>query len=131
MQDLIFVAGLLHFGILIASALVPQALDWRRELARLSPLSRRLVWVHGGYVVLMIVGLGAVATTQAGPLAAQTPLARAVCGFIALFWGIRLLLQYGVLDAKPHLGNRLLRAGYHALTLSFAFLTGVFAWAAL
>ena len=130
MSELIFVAGLLHFGILLASALVPQVLDWQGELARLSPLSRRLVWVHGGYVVFMIVGLGAVAVGQADALSAGTPLARAVCGFIALFWGVRLCLQYGVLDATGHLDQWFLKFGYHGLTLVFVYHAVVYAFAA-
>ena len=50
---------------------------------------------------------------------------------IALFWGGRLMLQYGVLDATGHLRTTLLRIGYHSLTLVFAYFTIVFGWAAL
>ena len=34
---LIRIAGVLHFGILIASALVPQVLDWRADLKKARP----------------------------------------------------------------------------------------------
>ncbi|MHC4955410.1 MAG: hypothetical protein ACYTGZ_16275 [Planctomycetota bacterium] len=131
MKDLIFLAGALHFGVLIASALVPQVLDWRADLARVSTLTRRVVWVHGAYIVLVIVAIGSVSLLQADALASHSPLARSVCGFVALFWGGRLLLQYGVLDPTGHLRTRLLRAGYHGLTLVFAFFAFVFGWAAL
>jgi hypothetical protein len=40
---LIRIGGVLHLGILIASALVPGALEWKRELEKLRPLSRQLV----------------------------------------------------------------------------------------
>ena len=93
MTDLIFVAGLLHFGVLIASALVPQVLDWRRDLAAVAPLTRRLVWVYGGYIVGNIVFFGVLASSLPSVLASGTPLARAVCAFIALFWTVRLTLQ--------------------------------------
>src|SRR5437588_4021359 len=36
LQSLLLCAGICHFGILIASALVPRVLDWRRELAPLA-----------------------------------------------------------------------------------------------
>ena len=65
LATLIRVGGLLHFGILIASALVPQVLDWRAELRKLQPLSRQLVWVHGVFIVLTIIALGAIATINA------------------------------------------------------------------
>jgi len=53
-----------------------------------------------------------------------------ICGFVALYWGIRLCLQYGVLNPKGLLKGPVLKIGYHCLTLAFAFFTGVFGWAA-
>ena len=53
---LILFGGMIHFGILLASALVPQVLNWRAELALLGRLTRQLVWVHGAFIVLVIVG---------------------------------------------------------------------------
>lgn len=46
LEQLIFIGGILHFGILIASALVPQVLDWKASLAKLDGLLRQLIWVH-------------------------------------------------------------------------------------
>jgi hypothetical protein len=43
MKTLLQIAGLLHFCILIASALVPKVLDWRGELHKLPPLFAQLV----------------------------------------------------------------------------------------
>ena len=89
----IFVAGLAHFAILIASALVPIRLNWKDDLATLPRLHRQLFWVYGGYIVLAIVALGLISIVGAAELAAETLLARLVCGYIAVFWGIRLGLQ--------------------------------------
>lgn len=131
MTDLIFVAGLLHFGVLIASALIPQVLDWRSDLARLAPLTRRLVWVHGAYIVGTITFFGLLASLLPSVLNSGTPLARAICGFIAVFWAIRLTLQYRVLYARELLRGPLLTAGYHGLTAVFGYFALVFGRAAL
>ena len=131
MSDWIFLAGLLHFGVLVASALVPQVLDWRHDLARIAPLTRRLVWVYGAYVVGNIVFFGLLASLMPGALAGGTPLARAVSGFIAIFWTVRLCLQYGVLHSPALLRKRVLRYGYHGLTALFAYFALVFGAAAL
>ncbi|HEY2895312.1 MAG TPA: hypothetical protein VGJ16_13900 [Pirellulales bacterium] len=128
---LIFVGGLLHFGILLASALAPQVLDWKTSLRQLDRLSRQLIWVHGAFIVLVIIGFGVLSTLFAGELAAHTPLARAVCGFIALFWAARLFVQFFVFDAQSHLTRPLLRFGYHALTFVFIYHAVVYAAAAL
>jgi hypothetical protein len=128
---LIFIAGILHFGILIASAAVPQVLDWKNALVQLDPLFRQLVWVHGAFIVLVIVGFGMLSVLLPDQLALGTPLARGVCLFIALFWATRLGVQFFVFDAKPHLKNRFLALGYHCLTVVFLYLAIVFSIATL
>src|SRR3954463_16829084 len=110
---LILIGGMLHFGILIASALVPQVLNWKVELVKLTPLSRQLVWVHGAFIVLVIVGFGTLAVGVPGELASGSMLARAVCLLIAMFWAARLAVQIFVFDARPYLKSPLLTLGYH------------------
>ena len=58
LTTLLLAGGVGHFGVLVASALVPFRLDWRKELACLSRLHRQMYWVYGGYVVLSIVAFG-------------------------------------------------------------------------
>lgn len=131
LELLIFLGGILHFGILIASALVPQVLDWKSALRRLEGLTRQLVWVHGAFIVLVIIGFGLLSLLFPRELAAGTPLARGLCGFIALFWIARLAVQFFVFDAKPYLTSLFLRTGYHALTLVFTYHALIYSRAAL
>jgi alginate O-acetyltransferase complex protein AlgI len=131
LASLLRIGGLMHFGILIASALVPQVLDWRSELGKLAPLTRQLVWVHGIFIVLTIIGLGVIATTNAPLLAAGSTLARCVCAFVAIFWLARLSLQFALFDPKEYLTTAALKLGYYSLTLVFAYLALTFGWAAV
>ena len=131
LTTLIRIGGVMHFGILIASALVPQVLDWRTELRKLSPLSRQLIWTHGAFIVLTIIGLGTIATANAPLLAMGGMLARCVCGFVAIFWFTRLVLQFALLDPKEYLTSLILKLGYHGLTVVFASLSLIFGWAAV
>lgn len=122
--------GILHFGILIGSALAPRALDWRGNLAPLPKLLQQLFWVYGAFIVLIIVSFGTLTLVHAEALADASPLARTVCAMIALFWGTRLAVQFFVFDAEPFLTNRFYRIGYHGLTLVFAALVMIYSWAA-
>lgn len=130
LPQLIRVAGGLHFGILIASALVPFRLNWRKELAGLPKLHVQMYLVYGGYIVLCIVAFGLVSLSLPDELASGSPLARCVCGFVAVFWGVRVCLQ-PVFDSKPHLTTWWLRAGYHTLTALFLLFTAVYGYAAV
>jgi hypothetical protein len=131
LSTLIFIGGILHFGILLASALVPQVLDWKASLSKLDPLSRNLIWVHGAFIVLVIIAFGVLSVLFAGDLASGTRLARAMCAFIAVFWSLRLFVQFFIFDAKPFLKNIILKIGYNGLTVVFAYNAVIYAWAAL
>jgi hypothetical protein len=126
LEALLITAGWLHFAILMASALTPRVLDWGTNLASLPPLLRRLFWVYGGFIVLVIIGFGTLTLLYAPLMAAGEPMARALCGFIAFFWLARLAVQFWVFDARPFLTTSLLRVGYHALTLAFAYMAAVY-----
>ena len=128
---LIFVGGIMHFGILLASAAVPLVLDWKSSLGKLDHLSRQLVWVHGAFIVLVIAGFGLLSIAQPDALAAGTPLARSVCLFIGLFWLARLGVQFFVFDVRGYLKTALLKVGYHSLTVVFLCITAIYLLAAL
>ena len=130
LPTLIVLAGIGQLGVLVASALVPLRLDWKRELAGLSRLHRQMYWVYGGYVVLSIVAFGLISLVNADELAAGGPLARWFCGYVAVFWGIRLCLQ-PVFDVKPHLIAWWLRAGYQLLSVLFLAFTTIYGLLAL
>src|SRR5262245_31595455 len=128
---LILIGGVLHFGILLASALTPRVLDWKKELTKLDQLTRQLVWVHGAFIVLVIIGFGVISVALPAELAAGTRLARGVCGFISLFWLTRLAVQFFVFDAKRYLTSAWMKLGYHGLTCVFAYHAVVYSIAAL
>ena len=130
LPTILFLAGFAQLGILIASSLVPVRLQWKTSLSGLPRLHRQLYWIYGGYVVLAIVANGLICILNADELATGSRLARCVCGYLAIFWGVRVSLQ-PFLDVREHLTRWWLRAGYHTLTLLFASFTAIFAYAAL
>jgi hypothetical protein len=131
LELLLILGGVAHLCITSAGVVMTLVLDWRKNLAALNPLTRHIIWVHGAFVLLMIVGFALVSLLRAGDLASGAPLARAVCGFIALFWGVRLMIQFFLFDARPFLTRPLLALGYHGMTVVFVYFTLVYGCAAL
>lgn len=127
LTNAIWLIGITQLGVLVGSSLVPVQLRWREILQPLPRLVQQLFWVYGAYVVLSIVALSLVCLSLPTELAAATPLARAVCLYGCVFWGLRLTLQLW-LNAKPHLTTWCLLCGYHLLTLLFTLQTIVFGW---
>src|SRR6476619_5806292 len=76
LSRLIFLAGIGQLSTLIASALVPVRLNWRREFSALPRLHRQMYWVYGAYIVMTIATLGLLSILTAQDLASGTPLAR-------------------------------------------------------
>jgi len=131
MKLLLQLAAAVQLLILIASASTPRALDWRKNLAVLHPFLRKLFWVYGVFVVMVIIAFAVLTFRHADAMAAREPVARSLCLFIAIFWGARLLVQFAIFDARPFLTNWFYKTGFHALTIIFAFLTFVYGKAAL
>ena len=131
MKQLLLAGGILHFVILIASALTPRVLDWRGNLATLHPFLRRLFWVYGAFIVLVIVSFGLLTLFHAGALSSGEALPRSVCAVIAVFWLARLAVQFFVFDARPFVTTTFLRVGYHGLSVLFIALVFIYSCAAL
>ena len=130
LENLLRLAGLGHFAILTASALVPKVLDWKTALKPLSPFLRTLFWVYGVFIVLTIIGMGALTLFNAHAMVSGDPVARSLAAFIAVFWGARLIVQLFIFDSRPYLTNIWLKLGDHMLTVAFIFFTVIYAFAA-
>jgi hypothetical protein len=131
LETLIVISGVLHLATLLGSAQVPRELKFKEDLRKLNPMLRHWVLVAGGYIVFNIIAFGVISLVFREELASRTVLARVFCGYIALFWLMRLLIQFFLFDAKPYLRNWFLKAGYHGLTVVFTWQVLVYGWVAI
>ena len=131
MKLLLQLAAAVQLLILTASVLTPRVLDWRKNLAVLHPFLRKLFWVYGAFIVMVITAFAILTFRHADAMAAREPVARSLCLFITIFWGARLFVQFAIFDPPPVLTNWIHRVGYHSLTFTFAFLVLVYGKATL
>ncbi len=131
MKLLLQLAAAVQLLILIASALTPRVLEWRKNLAVIHPFLRKLFWVYGVFIVMVIIAFATLTFRHVDAMAAREPVARSLCAFIAIFWGARLFVQFAIFEPQPFLTNWIYHIGYHALTVIFAFLVLVYGKAAL
>jgi len=120
-------AGALHLGLVWAGATVPGVINLRAHLAELPPLVRRLFWVYFTFIGLTLFGFGLITFCFAQALADGSPLSRALCGFLAVFWTLRLVIAAFVFDVRPYLTTPYYRLGYHATTAVFIYLAATYA----
>ena len=127
---LLMIAGILHFGLLLASFSVPRVLGWGSELKKVNALTRQIVLVHGSFTVLTIIAFGLVTLIAGRELLAGNRLALAVTLFIGVFWTGRLLIQLFYFDAGTWLTTPFRKIGFRALYFVFAYFAIVYLTAA-
>ncbi len=120
-----------YLGLLAAGLVMPGVVGLRRHLLVLPTFIRQLFWVYYAFIGLSLICFGLGTFFLAEQLASGTPLARAVCGFLALFWSVRLVAGTFVFDLRPYLTNHWRRAGLMAANLVFACLPVIYGWVAL
>jgi hypothetical protein len=123
-------AGGFHFVTLVLACFTPIPPDWEKNLATLPPIHRRFAVAQNFSIGATIAVLGLLSLLFAPTLVAGSPLARAVCGATALFWGGRLCVLPW-LGVRPALTTPLLRFGYSLLLAECLIYAAAYGWLAL
>lgn len=122
----LLIAGGLHFSLLLAGLSVPRVLDWGNDLRKVDPLSRQVILVHGGFIVLTIIGFGVISLVGADGLLQGSVLGGALAAFIGVFWLGRLCIQLFYFKPDRWLTTTFRKVGYRALTCVFAYFAIVY-----
>lgn len=113
-------------GILIALALVhiffPNYFQWKKELPQLSLINRQMMQVHTFFIAFTVFLMGLLCVTSASEMT-TTPFGRKISLALALFWGIRLMIQFFGYSSKLWKG-KVFETTVH---LVFSLLWGYFA----
>ena len=123
-------AGGFHFLTLVLACFTPVPPDWDANLGRLPLIHRRFAIAQNVSIGAMIAVLGLFSLFFAPELVHGAPLARAVCGTTALFWGGRLCVLPW-LGVRPALATPVLRLGFALLVAECAVYAFAYGWLAL
>jgi len=126
LRTLVLLAGVGQIVLSLASLAIPRVLRFREETAKLRPLLREMFWTYAGYILATNLSFGLLSALAPAWLLDGSPLAAAVTGFITVYWGARLVIQFAYFDrsdAPPGAHVRLAEAG---LVTLFVYLTVVY-----
>jgi hypothetical protein len=119
----LWAAGVLQLLVASANFFAIRALDYPGNLAKVSPMVRAVFVVQNVYLVLVLVANALLCFAFAPDLAGAPGLRRFLCGYLAVFWGLRVLIQLFYYPAEA-------RRQHPAITLVFLgttlFLCAVF-----
>ena len=113
--------GCLHFVQLPAmSLLVRGPLRLKPELAKLSPISHRIVLLFIWGLMLLLLGLGGLLVAESES-AVRSSFGRGLSGLLAMFFGLRVLAQLWIYRIWPNgLRNRAMYYVFGSLYLFLA-----------
>jgi hypothetical protein len=127
MKELIWCAGAVHVGIVLANIPLLGRLRVAERLAGVPRFLRQIVYVHWAYILIVVGLFAALCFGFAADLAGASGLGRFLSGFIAGFWVLRIVLQVFYYDSELRRENR----GMDMLYLvSLIVLVGIFGMAA-
>ncbi|HET9215511.1 MAG TPA: hypothetical protein VFR18_00950 [Terriglobia bacterium] len=129
-EVLLRIGAVAHLGLMAAGILMPGVVGLREHLRPLPEFIRRLFWVYYTFIGLCLAGFGLGSFVLAEELASGTVLARAVCGFLAAFWTLRLVVATCVFNLERYLTDGWRRAGLASANLVFACLPLLYGWIA-
>jgi hypothetical protein len=92
-SGILLVGGILQSMVLLASFQVPSKLDWKNDLAKLSPFNRKVFWTYGGYILSTIIFMAVVSILISFEESIGFG-ARVWLIFILLFWLARVLIDF-------------------------------------
>ena len=95
----IWIAGGVQLAIAAANFVLPRKLRYEENLTRVDPIIRQIFVVHSVFIVFVLVAFATLCFLFAPEFGASS-LGRFLSGWLALFWALRLVVQWVYYDAE-------------------------------
>lgn len=99
------IAGLILTGLVVANFIAPKKFNYRSNLAATGVFVRQVFYVHCAYIISIIAGL-ALLCLGWPELLLKDRMGNVLCGFFALFWLSRVVVQLTYYDTEIRRSNR-------------------------
>ena len=130
MTEALQLAGVAQVLLALIHAVFPRYFRWREELSRLSLVNAEMMRVHTLFVALTVAGIGVLSWGWAGEVAG-TAFGRVFAKAVAVFWGVRLVVQHFGYSAALWRGKAFETAVHVVFTLLWVGLTVLYAYVGL
>jgi hypothetical protein len=125
MKALLEITGGLLIALALLHAVFPRYFRWKQETASLSLVTRQVLYVHTFFIAVTVFLMGLLCLTSAAELM-ETPLGRRLSLGLAVFWFLRLGIQFFGYSSKLWRGKPFETIVHIAFTLLWIWLTTLF-----
>ena len=115
---LLILLALLHF-------FFPKRFNWERELSSLSVINRQLMYIHSFFIAFVIFLMGVLCLTSASELL-NTNLGKRISFGLAIFWAVRLVVQFFVYSSKVWKGKSFETGVHIVFSIFWIYLVVIF-----
>lgn len=127
---LLYAAGALHLVVASANVFAFGKFRYRDHLRNVPLVMRQVFLVQNAYIMFVQIGFAILCFYFAGELTSGMGLGRAIAGFLAVFWGSRVLLQLCYYDREARRANRFFDVLFLSADGYLALIFGVAAFSA-
>jgi len=113
---ILILLGLMHVGF-------PRYFNWKKDLANLELINKEMMIVHTFFLALVLVGMGTICLYSTKDLI-STPFGKTISLSFAIFWAVRLLVQFFGYSSELWKGKRF----ETVVHIVFIALWGYFSW---
>jgi len=125
------IVGLVMAWLVVVNLIVPTWFRWREEMTALSLLNRQIFIAHNVFLILSLGMLSVLLLTSAPVLLEPTRLSRMVLIGLAIFWGLRAVMQWTFYSPDIWRGHRFYTAMHYVFSAVWIYVTAVFTVAAV
>lgn len=120
------IIGALLIALSLIHVFFPAYFKWKTELQPLSPINRQMMYVHTFFLAFALLLMGLLCISSAKDLI-ETPLGRRIGLGFAIFWALRLVIQFFGYSSKLWRGKRFETAVHIIFSLLWIYLSVIFA----
>jgi hypothetical protein len=119
------VIGILLMVLALVHIIFPSYFNWKEELKALSLINREMMMVHTLFIALTILLMGLLCLTSSRELL-ETNLGKKISLGLAVFWSLRLLIQFIGYSSVLWKGKRMETTVHILFSLFWTYLSVVF-----
>ena len=119
---LLVIAGAGQIALVVALVSAPKVLNWKRDTAKLRPLTRQIFWTYAHYIGVTNLCIGLLSLFGSNLLIEHTPLSAIVSEYIFVYWTARLTLQFTYYDRSDRPQGAFYTVCGHLIELLFVIL---------
>ena len=105
----------------------PKYFNWKKELVSLSLMNKQMMQIHTLFIAIVVFLMGVLCFTSSKELIA-TVLGKKIILGLAIFWGLRLFIQFFGYSSKLWKGKKFETTVHIVFSLLWGYISFIFLW---